>query len=237
MIARKSTTSDVRNDRSDLRIPRQSLTSAVSNVLREKILRGELKAGDQLVQHAIATELGLSRIPVREALRQLEAEGLVKIVDHRGAVVSALSADEILEMFEVRMLLESHLLRLAIPRMTDEDFEEAERTLTSYTNSLRKEETVEDWGALNWRFHSCLYEAANRPRILSMAESIHNNADRYVRLHLLLVHETTRANDEHKEILLFSRQRDVDAACRALERHIEYAGKSLAEYLRSRSRD
>lgn len=231
MIAKKLSSPEIKND---LRIPRQSLTSAVSNVLRERILRGELKAGDQLVQHSIATELGLSRIPVREALRQLEAEGLVKIVDHRGAVVSTLSADEIMEMFEVRMLLESHLLRLAIPRMTGEDFEEAENTLTSYTTSLKKEENVEDWGVLNWKFHSCLYEAANRPRILSMAESIHNNADRYVRLHLFLVHETTRANEEHREILRFCKEGDVEAACKALEQHIEYAGKSLAEYLRSR---
>jgi DNA-binding GntR family transcriptional regulator len=220
--------------KTDLRIPRQSLASAVSNVLRERILRGELKAGDQLVQHTIATELGLSRIPVREALRQLEAEGLVKIIDHRGALVASLSADEILEMFEVRMLLESHLLRLAIPRMTDEDFEEAESILESYTGSLEIEENVENWGALNWKFHSCLYEAANRPRILSMAESIHNNADRYVRLHLFLVRETTRANQEHRTILQFSKERNVEAACRCLEQHIESAGKSLAEYLRSR---
>ena len=220
--------------KTDFRIPRQSLASAVSNVLRDRILRGELKAGDQLVQHTIATELGLSRIPVREALRQLEAEGLVKIIDHRGAVVASLSADEILEMFEVRMLLESHLLRLAIPRMTDEDFEEAESILESYTGSLEKEENVENWGALNWKFHSCLYEAANRPRILSMAESIHNNADRYVRLHLFLVRETTRANQEHRTILQFSKERNVEAACRHLELHIESAGKSLAEYLRSR---
>ena len=220
--------------KTDFRIPRQSLASAVSNVLRDRILRGELKAGDQLVQHTIATELGLSRIPVREALRQLEAEGLVKIIDHRGAVVASLSADEILEMFEVRMLLESHLLRLAIPRMTDEDFEEAESILESYTGSLEKEENVENWGALNWKFHSCLYEAANRPRILSMAESIHNNADRYVRLHLFLVRETTRANQEHRTILQFLKERNVEAACRRLELHIESAGQSLAEYLRSR---
>ena len=95
-------------------IPRQSLTSAVVNVLREKILRGQIKAGEQLRQHAIAAELHVSRIPVREALRQLEAEGLVTIIDHRGAMVSGLPPEEILEMFEIRLLLESHLLRSAL---------------------------------------------------------------------------------------------------------------------------
>src|SRR5438093_1254358 len=120
-------------------IPRQSLTSAVVNVLREKILRGQIKAGEQLRQHAIAAELHVSRIPVREALRQLEAEGLVTIIDHRGAVVSGLSPEEILEMFEIRMVLESYLLRLSIPRLTDEDLKRSEQTLREYEQSLRTE--------------------------------------------------------------------------------------------------
>src|SRR5262245_10263295 len=171
-------------------IPRQSLTSAVANVLREKILRGQIKAGEQLRQHAIAEELHVSRIPVREALRQLEAEGLVTIIDHRGAVVSGLSSEEILEMFEIRMLLESHLLRLSIPRLTDEDLERSEQTLKEYEQALKKKSNVAHWGDHNWRFHSSLYAAANRPRCLSIARNIHNNADRYVRLHLFLVKET-----------------------------------------------
>src|SRR6516225_826437 len=215
-------------------IPRQSLTSAVVNVLREKILRGQIKAGEQLRQHAIAAELHVSRIPVREALRQLEAEGLVTIIDHRGAVVSGLSPEEILEMFEIRMLLESHLLRLSIPRLTADDLKRSEQILKEYERSLSKKSTVAGWGELNWRFHSSLYSAANRPRCLSIARNIHNNADRYVRLHLFLVEETKRANEEHREILQLCQKRDVERACRALEKHIAQAGQSLAEYFRER---
>src|SRR3569832_953692 len=79
-------------------IPRQSLTSAVADKLRDKIVRGEIHEGEQLRQDAIANEFQVSRIPVREALRQLEAEGLITIVLHRGAVVSSLSPTDIVEV-------------------------------------------------------------------------------------------------------------------------------------------
>src|SRR5690242_21954343 len=87
-------------------IPRTSLSSAVAEKLREKIVQGDIQEGEQLRQDAIAQEFAVSRIPVREALRQLEAEGLITIVPHRGAVVSLLSCDEIEELFEIRAILE-----------------------------------------------------------------------------------------------------------------------------------
>src|SRR5205085_4834 len=86
-------------------IPRQSLSAAVVERLREKILSGELREGEQLRQDAIATEFQISRIPVREALSHLAAEGLITIVANRGAIVSALSPDEIMQLFETRAVL------------------------------------------------------------------------------------------------------------------------------------
>jgi len=107
-------------------IPRQSLSAAVVERLREKILAGELREGEQLRQDAIAAEFQISRIPVREALSHLAAEGLIKIVANRGAVVSALSPDEIMQLFETRAVLECYMLRCAIPNMKAEDFQRAE---------------------------------------------------------------------------------------------------------------
>src|SRR6202521_6265119 len=101
-------------------IPRQSLASAVVERLRDKILHGELREGEQLRQDAIASEFQISRIPVREALSHLAAEGLINIVANRGAVVSALSPDEIMQMFETRAVLECYMLRHAIPNMQEE---------------------------------------------------------------------------------------------------------------------
>src|SRR5215831_189024 len=120
-------------------IPRQTLTAAVADRLRDKILRGDLREGEQLRQHTIAAEFDVSRIPVREAFRQLEAEGLIEIIDHRGAVVAALSPDEIEELFDIRAALEGVTLRRAVPRLTDEDLERAERALEAYEQALNDE--------------------------------------------------------------------------------------------------
>src|SRR5262245_5445046 len=120
-------------------IPRQTLTTAVADRLRDKILRGEFREGEQLRQHAIADELAVSRIPVREAFRQLEAEGLIKIIDHRGAIVAALSPEEIEELFDIRAALESVTLRQAVPRLTDDDLARAEKALEVYEKALGDE--------------------------------------------------------------------------------------------------
>src|SRR5690348_2420010 len=98
-------------------IQRQTIASMTITALRERILRGDYPDGEPLRQDAIADELGVSRIPVREALRQLEAEGLVTFSPHRGAVVSTLSLEEIEELFELRADVECDLLRRAIPNI------------------------------------------------------------------------------------------------------------------------
>src|SRR5437870_2762975 len=127
-------------------IPRKSLTSAVAEKLREKIVRGDIREGEQLRQDAIAQEFQVSRIPVREALRQLEAEGVITIVPHRGAVVSLLSCDEIEELFEMRAILEPEVLRVSIPNLTDSDFAQAANVLDTYDAALRNEGNVAEWG-------------------------------------------------------------------------------------------
>src|SRR5690348_5234270 len=117
-------------------IPRQSLTSAVAEKIRDQIIRGEIQEGAQLRQDAIANQFRVSRIPVREALRQLDAEGLIAIVPNRGAIVPALSPDDIEELFTIRALLEPELLKLSIPRLTEDDFSEATAVLSQYINEL-----------------------------------------------------------------------------------------------------
>src|SRR5215469_10914589 len=104
-------------------IPRTSLASAVADKLRAMIIHGDVQEGEQLRQDEIASWFQVSRIPVREALRQLEAEGLVTIVPHHGAVVSALSPEEIRQLFELRSVLEVAMLRWAVPCLTDSDLD------------------------------------------------------------------------------------------------------------------
>src|SRR5215831_18505414 len=113
-------------------IQRQSLPSAVADKLREQIIRGEIPEGAQLRQDAIAAQYQVSRIPVREALRQLDAEGLIAIVPNRGAIVPALSPDDIEEIFSIRALLEPEVLKRSIPHLTQEDLAEADAILRTY---------------------------------------------------------------------------------------------------------
>lgn len=225
---------------SDLVIPRQSLTVAVADKLRDQIIRGEIPEGAQLRQDAIANQFRVSRIPVREALRQLDAEGLIAIVPNRGAVVPALSPDDVEELFSIRALLEPEVLKLSIPRLTEEDFAEAEAVLRQYVRELRREEHVSAWGRMNWQFHSILYSRANQPRFMAIIRNVNNSGERYTRLQLYLTHGMKRANDEHHRILELCRQREVAPACKLLRQHIQYAGESLKQALaqkRSESQD
>lgn len=215
-------------------IPRQSLTSAVADKLRDQIIRGEIAEGTQLRQDAIATQYQVSRIPVREALRQLDAEGLIAIVPNRGAVVPALSPDDIEELFSIRALLEPEILKRSIPELKEADFAEAEAILRTYVSELRRDDHVSAWGRLNWQFHSTLYSRANQPRSMGIIRNVNNSGERYTRLQLYLTHGIKRANEEHHRILELCRQRDVAAACKLLREHIEFAGQSLKQALQER---
>jgi DNA-binding GntR family transcriptional regulator len=166
-------------------IPRQSLASAVADNLREKIIRGELKEGEQLRQDALAAEFQISKIPVREALSHLEAEGLVEIVPNRGAIVSALSPDQIEQMFEVRAVLECFILRHAMANLAEEDFHQAERKLDEYEHLLKAETDVARWGQWNWEFHSVFYKCAKRPTAMAILKTLNTNCDRYTQMVLL----------------------------------------------------
>lgn len=218
----------------DSAIPRQSLTSAVADKLRDQIIRGEIPEGAQLRQDAIATQYQVSRIPVREALRQLDAEGLIAIVPNRGAVVPALSPQDIEELFSIRALLEPEVLKLSIPHLTEDDLAKAELILRKYVEELLREDHVSAWGRLNWEFHSTLYSRANQPRFMAIIRNVNNSGERYTRLQLYLTHGIKRANEEHHEILKSCRERDIAGACKLLREHIAYAGESLKKVLEQR---
>lgn len=213
-----------------LPLHRQTLTDMTLVALRDRILRGQYPEGEPLRQDAIADELGVSRIPVREALRQLEAEGLVTFSPHRGAVVSTLSLDEITELFELRADIESDLLRRAIPNMATEDHARAKEILDAYEAALVAGD-VSVWGAINWQFHSTLYAPAARAFTMSMVKKLHQHSDRYLRMQLALTHGETRAKAEHRAIALATRKADVKLATRLLRAHILGAGRLLVSFL------
>jgi DNA-binding GntR family transcriptional regulator len=217
-------------------IPRQSLAAALVERLRDRILSGELAEGEQLRQESIAAEFETSRIPVREALSHLAGEGLVKIIGNRGAIVAVLSADEIMQLFETRAVLESYIVRLAIPNMAEEDFRNAEAILARYEESLEEESEEKSWGRWNWNFHSALYMPANRSVMMSFLKTLNLQCDRYTRLHLAMTRDQHLAGKAHRDLLEVCRSRNPQAAEEAMRKHILEAGEYLRALLQNRRR-
>ena len=212
-------------------VRRQTVAMLTLEAIREQILRGAFAEGASLRQDALASDLGVSRIPVREALRQLEAEGLVTLNPHVGAVVSSLSLGEIKELFELRALIEADVLRRAVPFATSVELDLAEETLDRYETALRTRDMAA-WGALNWQFHSALYSPANQPLTMGVIQTLHNQSDRYLRMQLALTQGETRAREEHRAILRAVREGEAALADSLLTAHILGAGRSLLEFLR-----
>lgn len=219
--------------RPDAPVERVTLAGATLQAIRERILSGAYREGEPLRQDALAAALGVSRIPVREALRQLEVEGLVTFSAHRGAVVSTLSIGEIEELFELRAEIESDLVRRAVPALTPADLARADDILDAFDAAFRRRD-VARWGELNWRLHAALLAPAKRPLTLGIAESLNRHADRYARMQLALTHGESRAHEEHRAIVGAAHRGDAERTARLLRAHILGAGRSLAAFLRRR---
>ena len=214
------------------KIKRQGLPETLAESLQERILNGEFREGDALIQDAIAQEYDVSRMPVREALRQLEASGLVAMHLHKGAVVTSLPEEQILELFELRARLEGDVLTYAIAKLTDEHLE-ASGAILSDLERAYQERDVANWGRLNWEFHRSIYVASLRVQTLAILEGINLQTDRYIRLQLLLTGAISDAEDEHREILRLCTVRDTERAVPYLRTHILNAGRDLVGALRA----
>jgi DNA-binding GntR family transcriptional regulator len=189
----------------------------VADGLRQGILSGALRSGQPLRQEQIAEDFGVSKIPVREALRQLAGEGLVTFSPHRGAVVSKISYEEAHEITEIRISLESLALRLAVPNITKEDLEQVEAVF----RLAGSEEDISRYANLCWKFHELLCSFAGRPRLQNMIESLHATYDLYVRVSSReVMRNKARSQRQHREILDACRSKDADAAVQALEDNI-----------------
>ncbi|MEX4005056.1 GntR family transcriptional regulator [Paraburkholderia sp. EG285A] len=209
---------------------------AATEELRRRILSGELAEGVQLKQDHLAEEFGISRIPIREALVQLESEGLVTIVPHKGAIVSELSTDDIGELFTLRATLEPHLLRRSVPRLQSSDFGRLDEILVEFAAAL-KSGNPEHWGELNAELHRILLSRADRPRTLAIVDSLLSQTDRYTRVQLSINAEgMKRAQQEHKELVNLCRRGDSRQASTLLKRHIEHVGEELNNLVSKRNR-
>jgi transcriptional regulator, gntR family len=191
----------------------------VFQVIRTAIVRGELPGDMPLRQDEISTALSVSHIPVREAFRQLEAQGLVRIYPNRGAVVTKLSCKELSDVMDTRILLEVGALRLALPHITEEDLARARELLELFS---REKDPIKG-AELNLKLHFSLYDPCDNQTLLSLIDQMHANVDRYITP--FFGKEEVSAElytvDEHSQIISACESKDTELATAILRTHLQ----------------
>jgi len=206
---------------------RLSTSDFIAETLREAIVSGHLPADTELRQDDIAERFEVSKIPVREALKRLEAEGLVTFVRNKGAVVASMSPEEIWEYVEIRAMLEARAAELAAPRISDANLAIARAAIQAFGD----EKDPARWGDLNWQLHSALYADAGRPVLLAEIRALYNKVERYVRALLSVTTEMPKTQREHVAILAAFTARDAVAASALTRAHVLDGGAKLLKYL------
>lgn len=210
----------------------KTMQEIVTESLREAILRGQLKPGERLDQADIADRFSVSRMPVREALRTLEAEGLVTFYPHRGVVVNALSPAEIEEVYNIRIALESMAVSLAVPRLTPLTIGELEGILGEMERVRHDRLT---WASLNHRFHTRLYSASGQARLCAIIDTLRNTVQPRVVGNVSHPDRAARAAEEHRELLELCRRGDVAGAERVVRHHLRNVCDALIQTGASRA--
>jgi DNA-binding GntR family transcriptional regulator len=215
-------------------IQKITIVDTLARRIRKRILHNEFTAGEQLRQEALADAYGVSRMPIREALRQLEAEGLVIFNPHKGVIVSAMSLAEAEELFDLRLLIEPDLITRSTRMATPKDHRAARKAL-DICNDTYDNGDITHWGETNSAFHECLYRPAGRTRSLGLVQSLNANIDRYVRLQLSLDDQAPeQAHREHDALFQLFQSGDADGARAALTTHIAVARQKLIDALQDR---
>jgi DNA-binding GntR family transcriptional regulator len=209
-----------------------SRKDTVLHLLRSAIVDGRLPAGTRLDQNELAAELGVSRMPVREALKQLETERLVVVYPYRGVEVSRLEPDTILEMFEIRIALERLAVSRAAATMTPSHFSRLRAVLTEMDQHLTPSPDGDPWMNLNQSFHGIMNEATGWPHLVESINQYRSNVERYVRYYFAL-RGREQSQTEHWELLNACEKRDVAAAQKVIELHLRNTAGTLVEAIRA----
>jgi DNA-binding GntR family transcriptional regulator len=208
----------------------RTMSGQIATRIREKIIVGDYAPGTALLQDSIAAEFGVSKIPVREALVRLRAEGLIDIEAHRGFRVRPLSASEVDEVFRLRLTLEPAAVAQGARLATDGDHEAAREALRALNAALAAQ-TLANIGTLNSGFHLALIVPRGQPVTFEILTRLHTLSQRYVRMHLLPAGRMRRATREHNALYAAWEKGDARGVRRLTQRHIEETRDELAAFL------
>jgi len=182
--------------------------------LRSRILTGSLPAGSKLHQEEIATQLGMSRIPVRDAIRTLASEGLVRLEPRRTAIVTPVSLDDVAELYELRGAVEPLASGLAVPNMTAGDL----LRMRGLLRTMIESEDPLEWLEANDEFHACLFENSGRPRMIALLRQAREQTRRYTGIRM--AEGRADLDAEHRLILVAAERRDMQAVEALVRAHL-----------------
>lgn len=211
----------------DEQVPAHLARSVIEERLRSAILDGRLAPGMALRQQELATLFGVSRMPVREALRQLEAQSLLEVVPHKGAVVAPLIGEDAVDTYELRVMLETEALRQSIPLLGPDDIALAR----SYIHQLENETRHSEIGRLNRLFHMTLYSKTNNAKLLRLIDNELLQEERFLRFHLSSMGLGKLTQDDHNGLTDAANDKDIEQAVAVLHRHLNNAMRTIRDYL------
>jgi DNA-binding GntR family transcriptional regulator len=230
---RRRTVGDPSRPRLVAKAPGVSLVEFAADSVRTSILTGALPAGERILLDDLAEDLGISPIPVREALRVVATEGLVVPMARRGYTVAPLHVEDLEETYRLRLLLEPLAVQLAVPRLTPADVDQLATELELLTEAFE----AGDWPnhRLHHRnFHFGIYNRCESPWLLRFTEMLWANSERYQYMTTRIKGELRQRDAEHKRILKALRAADPERSAEAMREHLAQAEKPLHDYLAAR---
>jgi len=211
---------------------RKFLRDLVYEKLQQSLLEEKFNPGDKITEKEIAEELGVSRTPVREALYRLAATGLIKIIPHRGFIVSKWTVKELKDVMAVRMLLEKLAIKLAIENILPEEIEEL-KTLVIEIEKAVKEKNISKSSDLNTLFHDKIILASRNMELFEIMKSLKNKIWSFRIISLSSPKRLDDSFKEHREILAALTNRDISRAQELIQKHIQRINLVVEERLRT----
>ncbi len=211
------------------------LREIVFEAMREAIINGQLKAGERLMEVQLAEEMGVSRTPVREAIRKLELEGFVVMIPRKGAYVADFSTKDVADVFEIRSALEALAAGLACERITEEELDELERLLIRVADCAAAND-LETMVEVDTQFHDVLYRASRNDRLVQIINNLREHIQRFRAISMGTPGRMRETLEEHKQLVEAINARNVALAQRLAQGHIENAENRMMEAIRQEMR-